>query len=102
MAPREQEWKELYEQLVTALVSFGKNDAFGNGDCWLVDDDWGKAQHKIEITNPEFWSDAVHRRIRQVLASSFPGWGVLVVFGGKAKGSRGFIVYADRVEFESS
>lgn len=30
----------------------GNNDAFGEGDFWLVDDDWGDGQQKICIFNP--------------------------------------------------
>jgi hypothetical protein len=101
MSSRDQDWEALYRRLLEVLAEFGKNDPSGSeGDYWLIDDDWGGLHHKIEVVSADFWSDAVHQRIRQTLANSFPDWGVFVVFSEKAKGRRGFIVYADRVEFE--
>jgi hypothetical protein len=101
MSSREQDWEALYGRLLEVLTEFGKNGPLGaEGDYWLIDDDWGGLHHKIEVVSADFWSDAVHQRIRQTLANSFPDWGVFVVFSEKAKGRRGFIVYADRVEFE--
>ena len=81
------DWRALYEQLLETLAEFGKNDPFGTeGDYWLIDDPWEGRTHKIEVVNPDFWSDAVHQRIRQTLANSFPHWGLVVVFSDKASG----------------
>lgn len=44
-------WKSVYDHLLLNLAQLGKNDACGNGDFWLVDDDWGEGQQKICIFN---------------------------------------------------
>src|SRR5215467_5919029 len=91
---REERWQCLYERLHEALSSLGKNDAFGRGDYWLVDDDWGGQHQKLCITNPRFWSASVRTKIGQVLADSFADWGVYVVFeDGSALPE--LVVYAD-------
>src|SRR5262245_48185077 len=79
MASREDEWAALYDALVETLGEFGKNDAFGEGDYWLVDDDWGGLLHKIVVSGPDFWSDQLQQRVRETL-KGFPQWGLLVVF----------------------
>jgi len=94
---REERWNSLYERLLDALSSFGKNDAFGEGDYWVVDDDWGGQHQKLCITSPRFWSDSVRDQIRQTLADSFADWGVYVVFEDQSA-RPGFIVYADGID----
>ena len=51
MPTREEFWEALYERLHDALSEFGKNDADGDGDYWIVDDDWGGLHHKICVTD---------------------------------------------------
>ena len=92
---REELWEQLYERLLEALCTSGKNDpSADDADYWLIDDDWGGHHHKICVANSRFWSDAVEIKIRRVLAESFTDWGVFVVFEDKS-GRPGFIVYAD-------
>ena len=42
-----EQWAALYADLLHAPAPFGRNDAFGDGDSWLVDDGWGGRQHKV-------------------------------------------------------
>ena len=37
-----------------ALDRFGKKDPFGDGDYWLVDDNWGRRAQQVEIQNLNF------------------------------------------------
>src|SRR5882672_2772141 len=100
MPSRDPEWEALYDRLLEVLAEFGENHAFaGKGDYWLIDDDYGHHYQKIEVANPEFWSNAIHQRVREMLAS-YPAWSVVVVFSEGAKGRRGFSIYKDHVEFE--
>jgi len=101
MSSKEEEWEDLYERLLDVLSEFGENCFSGEQcDYLLVADEYGSRHHKIEVVNPDFWSDTIHQRIRALLQTAFPSWGVFVVFGERASGRRGFIIYADRVEFD--
>src|SRR5262249_28041961 len=91
--PSRADWQALYGRLRECLAALGKHDASGNGDYWIVDDDWGGHHHKVCITNPTFWSPSAESAIRETLAPS-PNWGVYVVFEFKPK-QPGLIVYAD-------
>ena len=67
MATREQEWEALYDKLRMALAEDGKNDPYGEGDYWIVDDDWGGYHQKVCITNPKFWSLSAEKKISGIL-----------------------------------
>lgn len=100
MLSKTKEWEALYERLLETLSEYGKNFSFDEEfDYFIIDDEYADRHHKIEIGDPDFWSDNIHRRIREILVASFPAWGVFVVFGEKARARSGFIIYADRVEF---
>jgi hypothetical protein len=72
MASREQEWEELYDQLRDALAEFGTNDAFGNGEYWVLDDDYGGYHQKICIGDVNFWTPRMEKKIRDILVKHFP------------------------------
>jgi len=100
MLSKTEEWEELYERLLEILSEYGENLSFDEEfDYFVIDDEYGDRHHKIEVVNPDFWSDNIQQRIRGILATSFPAWGVFVVFDGRAGGRDGFIIYADHVEF---
>ena len=46
---RTAEWRVLHDRITELLDRFGKKDPFGNGDCWLVDEDWGSYRQKLEV-----------------------------------------------------
>jgi hypothetical protein len=80
---RDEEWQKLLEELTAELGCVGKNDAFGDGDYWIVDDDWGGHHQKICITRPSFFSKDFTSRVQELLKRRFPNWGVFVVFEGE-------------------
>ncbi len=92
-------WEALYNALRDVLSSLGTEDAIGEGDFWIVDDDWGGNLQKVCVTNRTFWSNHVKDMIQKLLTSSFKEWGVVVVFDD-GSGRRGLTVYADRIELE--
>jgi hypothetical protein len=94
MASREQEWEELYDQLRDALAEFGTNDAFGNGEYWVLDDDYGGYHQKICIGDVNFWTARMEKKIRDILVKHFPRWGVFFVFERDPE-TPGLIIYAD-------
>jgi hypothetical protein len=67
MSSRDQRWTALYQELLELLERFGKDHPSGEGDFWLVDDDWGGQHHKICIANQKFWSDDVKYSIQNIL-----------------------------------
>jgi hypothetical protein len=101
MPSREEEWEALYSELLTLLAQFGRNDPFGDGDYWLVDDDWGGHRQKVCVSSPTFWSHDVQVAIQELLKRSFTHWGMVVVFE-KASGldRPGLAVYAKRIVHE--
>ena len=100
MLSKTEEWEALYERLLEILSEYGENFSFDEEfDYFVIDDEYGDRHHKIEVINPDFWSDNIQQRIREILLTSFPAWGVFVVFDGRAGGRDGFIIYADHVEF---
>jgi hypothetical protein len=99
MDVRDEEWSELYERLSATLAAQGREDSLGDGDYWLVDDDWGGHHHKICISNPNFYSAQVQCVLQDVLRGGFEHWGIYVVFEDQS-GRAGFIVYCDAVTRE--
>lgn|SRR5215813_14048425 len=96
MTSRDERWVALYDRLRRLLAGFGKNDAFGEGDYWLVDDDWAGRHQKICITNPRFWSLTIQERVRQLLEDGFDDWGVYIVFEDESNRAA-FIIYNNGV-----
>ena len=80
MSSGRERWEALYDALLDVLSSLGTNHPDGEGDFWIVDDDWGGNLHKVCITEPDFWSNSVKDVIQKLLATSFSDWGVMVVF----------------------
>lgn len=50
----EGEWEILYRALCAVCAKYGKEDPFGDGDYWIVDDCWGTAMQKICVFSPGF------------------------------------------------
>jgi hypothetical protein len=38
---RDKQRADLYNRLLKLLSASGKNDAYGKGNFWLLDEDWG-------------------------------------------------------------
>jgi hypothetical protein len=49
-AKQERDWQALHDAITATLDRFGRKDAFGRGDYWLVDDNWGWWSHQIEVS----------------------------------------------------
>ena len=96
MEDRDVRWQQLYGALLTRLKMFGVNNASGDGDYWLMDDDWGGRHQKIYVTKNGFWSPAVQAAIQDVLKNSFSDWGVFIEFDlGDETPRPGSIIYVD-------
>ncbi len=49
-----EEWQRLYKAVRAVCSEHGKEDPFGGGDFWVVDDCWGGVSQKLIVTNPVF------------------------------------------------
>jgi hypothetical protein len=77
-AQRAAEWEQLYTALLAALAPLGKNDHLGNGDYWLLDDDYGNCEQALYI-KLHWWSGRVFRTVQDVLRSGgFHEWRVYI------------------------
>jgi hypothetical protein len=77
-AKQSDEWAALYEQISSELKRFGNEDAFGNGDYWLLDDNCGSyAQHKLYLTNLRLLHTPFVKVLQHVL-SAYPPWEIVV------------------------
>lgn len=53
------EWEAIYGLLLAILQRHGVHDPFGDGDFYLVDDDYGSVQHKIECASEAAFTPAL-------------------------------------------
>lgn len=67
------EWRRLYECVREICARHGKEDAFGEGDFWVVDDQWAGVGQKIVVTNPQF----ISRRLVSELSACIGRLGLL-------------------------
>lgn len=70
-------WSLIYDELAPLMEKFGVENAFGDGDYWILDDNWGPKQHKICIWNLHTLRPEVIYAV-QALIRKFPDWEVVV------------------------
>lgn len=103
--PSDDEWWTLYRSLGAALSQFGEEDAFGNGDYWVVDDDYGGTSHKVCVSRLAFITPELIAAIQRLL-SDMPHWRVLLQVDEEVNGSpassTGLTVCFDRLEPHTS
>lgn len=90
----------LHDRIKETLDRVGRIDPFGEGDYWLVDDDWGQFRHQLEFQNLELFRLDVIRSL-QALLIDFPDWSISVrvdVPGTEASWpGMGLIIFNDRI-----
>ena len=84
------------------LESAGEPDPYGDGDYWLVDDNWGSRQHKLCVFRIEAITSVLIDEIRKILKPFRAEWEVLVALDLKDKrytgGPEGMLIKAAGVE----
>ena len=86
------EWTKIYELLLAVLTRHGVHDPFGDGDFYLVDDDYGSMQHKIECTSAAAFTPALTTEIQELLAPFEGEWEVVVALPTLSGSEHGFAV----------
>lgn len=76
-ADQERDWKILHDEITRVLDRFGRKNAFGDGDYWLVDDNWGSRRHRLEFQNLDLFQIDILRQLQAVLAG-YPDWCITI------------------------
>lgn len=99
-AIQEAEWSRLHDLITETLNRFGHKDAFGKGDYWLLDDNWGWYRHQLEVPNLDLLKPHVIKALQALLAN-YPNWDITVRVDvpGKEKiwPGMGIIIYPDEI-----
>lgn len=95
------EWSSLYAAVRTQLRVLGTEDPYGNGEFWVVDDDYGDLSLKVCVHRKAFLTHSFLATVQATLASH-PNWRVVVQIEFPVEGvepnSTGFVIHSDRVE----
>jgi hypothetical protein len=93
----EAEWHLLHDRITEALDQFGKKDAFGKGDYWLVDEHLHAYRHDLEVQNLSLLRPEVIKL--QELLHGYPHWEIFfTVDPGKEKWpGMGIIIRDDEI-----
>ncbi len=75
-ARRQAEWKILHDRISETLDRYGKKDAFGRGDYWLVDEDLGSYRQKLEVQNLNLLRPHIIKSL-QALLVRYPNWEIM-------------------------
>ena len=99
-AKQERDWRTLHDAITATLDRFGRKDAFGEGDYWLVDDNWGWMAHQLEFQNLALFKPHIIKAL-QGLLTPYPDWRIIigVAVPGKEEiwPGMGLIVYSNEV-----
>lgn len=97
---QDREWQILHNRITKTLDRFGRKDAFGKADYWLVDDNFGHRRHLIEIQNLNLLRPHVVKLLQEQLVD-YPDWevsaGIDVVEAHKGWPGMGLTIYSDEV-----
>jgi hypothetical protein len=100
VSTQDKEWQILHDKITETLDRFGKKNAFGKGDYWLVDDNWGWCRQQLEFQNLNLFRPHVIKALQALLAN-LPNWEITVRvdFVGKEKSwpGMGLVISHDQI-----
>jgi hypothetical protein len=70
-------WKALYKKIIALLPAFGTESAIGEGEYWVLDENWGPRQHKVCVFNLDMLRPVVVLELQKLLRE-FPDWGIML------------------------
>jgi hypothetical protein len=101
VSSRDEEWRRLYRDIRSVLAKFGTEDAYGEADYWVVDDDYGDTMQKVCVHRESILSPVLIKSLQAALMT-FPVWRVMLQMefpiSGVPYASSGVIVHRDGVE----
>ena len=79
------EWRSLYNDILMILERHGKNDACGEGDFWLLDDNWGGGPHRLYIFNISIVTrELVDEFMKLLSTEKHAGWEMMLILDLKS------------------
>ena len=75
---QDQIWSGLYRAIVDFLKLYGKEDACGEGDYWVVDDNYGWRRHTIDVFDLKMFDVDIVKGLRRLL-QNIPNWEIVLV-----------------------
>lgn len=72
---QEEVWTQLHHAVTETLAQYGTKNAFGEGDYWINDDNYGWARIQVGIQNLNLYRPAIVHELRSLL-SDLPGWAI--------------------------
>ena len=76
-AERDHTWGQLYNGIVGLLRRHGKESPTGDGDFWVLDDNYGWCRHTIFLFNLKMLNLDVIARLKQLLDNR-SGWEIVL------------------------
>lgn len=77
-AARDRIWDQLYQQIRLHFARHWTENAVGEGDFWVVDDNYGWRRHYVYIFNLSLITQLNIIALKRMLAN-FPAWEIIVV-----------------------
>lgn len=98
-----EEWGKSYSDILHILSKFGIDSCVGEGDFWLLDDNYGSAVHRIYVFNISFLKFPMAQEIMNLLREKYIGWSVMISLdikdeNGEAVPPEGIILYPTLIE----
>ncbi|MBN9048261.1 MAG: hypothetical protein J0H78_02295 [Rhizobiales bacterium] len=88
-------WSDLYHGAQKILHRRGRENAFGRGDYWILEDNYGPLQHKIYINNLRMIDPGIVHALQKLL-TPYPDWSWVIAIdlstAGKSWPEMGLIV----------
>lgn len=94
--------QKIYDCLLSLLNLAGRNNAIGEGDFWLLDDDYGFPEQRIYIFRMEILTDSLVRELQELLKNGFQDWTIRIVLDllppDEDVPRAGLLIHSGRVE----
>jgi hypothetical protein len=74
---RDKEWNDLYKRIIQTLRQYGKDEATGDGDYWVVDDNYGWQRLIVNVFNLKMLNPSIILALRALL-SELPNWSIVL------------------------
>jgi hypothetical protein len=74
---QERVWGKLYARIREVIGHYGNSNYIGEGDYWLLDDNWGMTQHKLYVNNLKMLEPVIIKRLQACLAD-YSDWEIVV------------------------
>jgi hypothetical protein len=70
---QEKEWHDLHDLITEVLDRHGIKDPVGEGDYWLLDENWGWCAHQVEFQNLSLFQPEIVKQLQKLLME-YPDW----------------------------